>query len=134
MTERTARRIRATIAACLLLAGPAYAADGDFVGKWRLTIQAPGVVPYVAQLDIEEHDGSVRAWVENGPTPVETNGEQIVLRIDARDRQGFRFERVLEGSLDNDRMAGTVAAEGILETAAEYGEQVGLPVEVSEES
>ena len=35
-----------------MLASPIVAADSDFVGEWRLTIDATGVVPYVGQLDI----------------------------------------------------------------------------------
>jgi hypothetical protein len=122
MTESTTGRIGGIITGCLLLTARVIAADSEFAGRWHLTIDAPGVVPYVAQLDIEEHDGDAHAWVENGPAPVDIDGKGITLRIDARDRQGFRFVRVLKGELEGDRVSGTLRTEGILETAAEFGE------------
>jgi len=100
----------------------AGADTAQFSGHWRLQIDAPGVVPYVASLDIEESGGVTVAYVENGPAPVEVDGDSIRITVDARDRQGFRFNRILAGSISNGRMSGTVRTEGILETAAEYGE------------
>ncbi len=94
----------------------------EFAGEWMLTIEAPGVVPYTGRLDIERHDGKWRAWVENGPAPVEIDGDRITVRVDSRGRQGFRCERVRKGTLDDGRIACIVRAEEILETAAEYGE------------
>lgn len=113
---------RAACALIALLSAPALADIEDFTGRWMLQIDAPGVVPYSAQLEIEYAENAVLAFVENGPAPVEVSGNTIRLVIDARDRQGFRFERILTGTLDDGRINGTVQTEGILETAAEYGE------------
>ena len=107
--------------AALVLAQPVVA-QSDAVGEWRVKIDAPGIVPYEASLNIEEEDGRVVAWVENGPAPIVIDGNRIELRVDARDRQGFRFNRVLIGDITDDRMDGTVYTEGVLETAAEHGE------------
>lgn len=101
---------------------PAAAADEDFAGSWLLTIDAPGVVPYEARLDIEVSDDGVRAWIENGPAPVTIEGDRITVRADSRDRQGFPFTRVLAGERINDRMTGTASIEGLADTAAEFGE------------
>ena len=103
------------------------AGPSDFVGSWMITIDAPGVAPYYARLDIEMN-GTAQpvAFVENGPAPILIDGAAIELRVDARDRQGFRFIRVLEGRLEGAAMSGTVRTDGILETAAENGEN-GAP-------
>ena len=106
---------------CLTLAAAASADDG-FAGRWMLTIDAPGVVPYSALLEIETLEGEWVAHVENGPAPVSIDGNWIEVSVDARDRQGFRFSRVLSGELRDDSISGVVRTEGILETAAEYGE------------
>ncbi len=100
----------------------AFADDPGFAGQWLVTIEAPGVVPYVATLDLERGDVDWTAYVENGPAPVAIRANRIELRVDARDRQGFRFERRLVGQLEDDEIAGIVHLEGVLETAAEYGE------------
>ena len=110
---------------CGLLGNAAVcAAADDFVGSWMVTIEAPGIVPYYARLDIEAGDGGAPiAFVENGPAPILLNGSSIELRVDARDRQGFQFTRVLIGKLDDRTMAGTLGMEGVLESAAEKGEE-----------
>ncbi len=107
--------------AALLIAHSA-SAQSNAIGQWRVAIDAPGVVPYEAQLDIEYRGENIVAWVENGPAPIKIDGNRIEVRIDARDRQGFRFTRVLIGEFARNSMEGTVRTEGILETAAEYGE------------
>ncbi len=120
--------LRALSVAIGLVSGCAVcAAPSDFVGSWMVTIEAPGVAPYYARLDIEtSNTGQPVAFVENGPAPVLVDGVAIELHVDARDRQGFRFIRVLEGTLDGASMSGTLRTEGILETAAENGEN-GAP-------
>ena len=118
--------MRPVILFALLLSSVATAAESDFVGSWMLTIEAPGIVPYSARLDIEESDTGIVAFVENGPAPIVVDGNAIEVTVDARDRQGFRFERVLSGALENGRISGTIRTAGILETAAENGED-GAP-------
>ena len=111
----------------LAVGGVVCAAPADFVGSWMVTIEAPGVAPYVARLDVEMSDtGQPVAFVENGPAPILLDDSEIELHVDARDRQGFRFIRVLEGTLAGDSMSGTVRTEGILESAAENGENGAL--------
>jgi hypothetical protein len=99
------------------------AAAADFTGSWMITIDAPGVAPYVGQLDIEETAGELRAWVENGPVPIKISGDRIEVTVSSRDRQGFRFERILEGELDDGKISGVVHLQNLLETAAENGEE-----------
>lgn len=99
----------------------AVCADG-FEGHWMVTIEAPGVVPYEARLDVERDGDSWHAWIENGPAPVVIEGDRIELHADSRDRQGFRFERLLDGRLDGGEIRGTVTMIDLAETAAENGE------------
>lgn len=105
---------------------PVGAVESDFVGSWIVTIDAPGVLPYRARLDIENTDDRLVAFVENGPAPIVVDQKQIEIEVDARDRQGFRFSRILSGQLTDDGIRGTIATRGILETAAEHGEN-GAP-------
>lgn len=119
---RVISRGRPFVIAAALLGISVSAFSEDFAGEWLLTIEAPGVVPYTGLLDIENVDGEWRAWVENGPAPIVIDGRDITVRVDSRDRQGFRFERILSGTLDGATIRGSLRAEGILETAAEFGE------------
>ena len=99
------------------------AEGGDFEGRWMVTLEPPGVAPYIAQLDIERDEGGrLAAFVENGPAPLRIEDTSIELAVDARDRQGYRFVRVLTGTLDGESMQGRVRTEGLLEAAAEFGE------------
>lgn len=108
--------------AALCIAQAACAEDAGFAGDWMIEIAAPDVVPYAGLLEIERRGDEWIAWVEHGPAPVEIDGKRIAVTIDARDRQGFRFERILEGTLLDGRMSGVVHSVGVLKTAAEYGE------------
>ena len=105
-----------------LLVPAAFADEADFAGQWMLRITAPGVVPYEGLLELEQRGDEWLAYVENGPATVNIDGNKIALTLDTRDRQGFQFERLLEGFLEDGRMAGVLQSVGILQTAAEYGE------------
>lgn len=126
MSRRIARLLILSLATFVSAPESLLADDPGFPGRWQLTIDVPGIVPYEARLDIETTDGGLAAFVENGPAPVDIDGKRMTLRIDARDRQGFRFTRVLTGELDAGRIEGTMSTEGVIETAAEYGED-GAP-------
>ncbi len=112
----------AATGALIVCVQSAAASPEDFVGSWMLTIDAPNVVAYSARLDIETDSGAAEAYVENGPAPIVISGNDIELRVDARDRQGFRFVRVLTGTLKGREINGSLQADGVLETAAEHGE------------
>jgi hypothetical protein len=118
MTRATA------ILAALIFAWSATAAanDADFGGQWSLTIEVPGAAALVGTLEIAWQDGEPVAWVENGPAPVTIAGNSIEVTIDSRDRQGFRFRRILQGELDDGAISGTMQSVDILESAAEFGE------------
>lgn len=130
MTSKTSknksRRALALILAlvALLVAGMqmTLADDNQFAGEWMLTIEAPNVVPYQGLLEISRQGDTWVAYVENGPAPIKIDGNKIVLTLDTRDRQGFQFERRLEGMLEDGKMSGVMHSVGILKTAAEYGE------------
>lgn len=114
---------RALFAFLLLAVSFASLADDeDFVGRWTLSINAAGIAPYEGLLEIERHDNELRAWVEHGPAPISVDGNRIEVTIDSRDRQGFKFYRVLEGKLEDGEITGVIRTKDVLESAAEYGE------------
>ncbi len=101
---------------------PVLAADeADFAGSWRLEVRIPAD-PLIGLLELEKSAGRWIAHVEGGPAPVVIDGRRIEVTVDARDRQGFAFRRVLSGELREGAMTGTLASVDVLETAAEFGE------------
>lgn len=107
---------------CSFTISPALAADAaDFAGSWRLEVRIPAD-PLIGLLELERSGDSWIAHVEGGPAPVVINGTHIEVSVDARDRQGFAFKRVLSGELRDGSMTGTLASVDVLETAAEFGE------------
>jgi hypothetical protein len=98
------------------------AQDEAFSGEWSLNIEVPGAAALIGTLEIDWQDGAPLAWVENGPAPVTINNEHIEITIDSRDRQGFRFLRILEGQLKDGKITGSMRSVDILESAAEFGE------------
>ncbi len=117
-------------AASLLLSGlyvpSASASEEDFAGHWMIRIDADGIVPYEAVLEIEQQGDAWLAFVENGPAPLTIDGNTIEIEIDSRDRQGFRFKRLLEGELEDGKISGALHTVDILNSAAEYGEDGSL--------
>lgn len=106
----------------LLLAASSLLADeADFAGRWTLNVKIPAE-PLVGLLELEQTEDGWTAWVEGGPAPVNIDGDNIELFVDARDRQGFRFQRKLSGVLENGRMSGTLSSIDVVESAAEFGE------------
>ena len=112
-----------SIAALLLcVCGAAALADeADFEGRWMLDVRVPAA-PLVGLLELQSTKAGWVAFVEGGPAPVEINENHIEVLIDARDRQGYLFQRKLIGDLDNGVMTGTMESIDVLETAAEFGE------------
>ena len=106
----------------LAFSAVSIADDADFIGQWTLNINAAGIAPYEGLLDIEKKDDELLAWVENGPAPISINGNKIEVTIDSRDRQGFKFYRVLEGELTDGAINGEIRTADILSSAAENGE------------
>jgi len=105
----------------LLAASSVLSDEADFVGLWQLNVQIPAE-PLVGLLELEQTDDQWIAWVEGGPAPVSIDGDRIELYVDARDRQGFRFQRKLSGVLENGRISGTLTSIDVVESAAEFGE------------
>jgi len=98
------------------------AADSDFAGSWMLEVRVPDTAPLVGLLEIERRGEKWLAFVENGPAPLSIKGSHIEITVDTRDRQGFRFQRLLKGELHNGSLSGLLHSIDILESAAEYGE------------
>ncbi len=115
--------MRKWLALTLLCAGTsaAFADDVDFTGEWMLDIGVPAA-PLVGLLQLEPGESGWVAWVEGGPAPVKINDSSIEIYIDARDRQGYLFQRRLVGELKDGVIAGTMESIDVLESAAEFGE------------
>jgi hypothetical protein len=115
--------MRALLLATMLLSfvSTCMAAEEEFAGSWLLNVRIPAE-PLVGLLELETSDDGWNAWVEGGPAPVTIDGNSIEIYIDARDRQGFRFQRKLTGVLENGRISGTMASIDVVESAAEFGE------------
>lgn len=114
--------MRRLLPALLIVAAPFAAADeSEFAGIWTLNVQIPAE-PLVGLLEIEKGDDGWIAWVEGGPAPVEIDGDSIALYVDARDRQGFRFQRKLAGVLERGTISGTLTSIDVVESSAEFGE------------
>ena len=96
------------IAAVALLLGASLAlsAEGDFVGKWDLTLQE-GRMTKEGFLEIRETDDGYAAWVEGGPAPLVIDGDRIELSIDDRKVRGGRMVRYLRGELTGDGISGS---------------------------
>lgn len=101
---------------------PSCADEDAFTGDWQLTIDVPRAVALTGALEIKWRNGEPLAWVENGPAPVSISGDTIEITVDSRDRQGFRFLRILTGSLADGMISGSMHSVDILKSAAEYGE------------
>ena len=113
--------MRFSVFTLALLAVPSYAAEEDFAGQWMIDVQIPAE-PLAGLLEIEKDDGRWIAWVEGGPAPIDIDGDHIDLWIDSRDRQGFRFQRKLSGTLEDGVMSGRITTIDVLESSAEFGE------------
>ena len=100
---------------------PVQASESEFAGKWMLDVQIPAE-PLAGLLELEETDEGWVAWVEGGPAPVTIDENRIELYIDSRDRQGYRFQRKLSGTLEDGAMSGTLTSIDVDTSAAEFGE------------
>ena len=111
--------------ACLLLvlAGPASAAPG-LEGDWMIEL-SNGRTKIIGLLQIENHDGEWRAWVEGGPAPLSVNDGKLTLQIDSRDIRGFVFDYVLTGALDGDMLSGEYKVESEAEVRIQPGRWSG---------
>ncbi|MDA0993687.1 MAG: hypothetical protein O3A13_08645, partial [Proteobacteria bacterium] len=115
--------MRTRLAALLLLtcAASAIADDADFEGSWMLDVRVPAE-PLVGLLELQSSDTGWVAFVEGGPAPVEIRDSHIEILIDARDRQGYLFQRKLIGNLEDGVIEGTMESIDVVESAAEFGE------------
>lgn len=100
----------------------ALAGEDAFEGRWLLNVFIPAE-PLVGLLEIERSDDGWQAWVEGGPVPITIDDDTVEIYVDARDRQGFRFQRRLKGVLSDGQVSGTMSSIDVVESAAEFGEE-----------
>ena len=93
----------------LLLRPVAYA--NDIEGRWMLSLQDKKRT-LVGVLEIEKDGDGWIAYLEGGPTSVETDGDNVVIVADSRDVRGFVFNRKMTGKIEADSMSGTYLQEG----------------------
>jgi len=106
----TAVRHLFVLGASLALSVVAHANDA-LEGEWMLELTGEG--PRIIGLLALEQDGN--SWighVEGGPIDVSIDDEEVRFVIDSRDLQGFTFDRILTGVVDDGRMRGSFAIEG----------------------
>jgi hypothetical protein len=66
----------------------------------------------VGLLEIEKAGDGWTAYLEGGPTTVESDGDNVVIIADSRDIRGFVFDRKMSGKIDGDTMSGTYVQVG----------------------
>ena len=108
---------------CLIFCNAAYADDG-FEGDWMIELDN-GRSRIIGLLQLENHNGEWRAWVEGGPAPVTIDGDRIGVEIDSRDIRGFVFDYVLSGRLENDRLTGNYQIDSEAEVRIQPGSWSG---------
>lgn len=110
---------------CLAFLNPVIAAaDPAFEGDWMVELNSDRA-PIVGLLEIENHGGEWKAWVEGGPVPVEVDADRISVQVDTRDLRGFVFFYVLEGILADDVITGTYDLDAETKVNASPGTWTG---------
>jgi hypothetical protein len=94
----------------IFLLGPVARAN-DIEGHWMLSLQDRDRT-LVGLLEVEKDGDGWTAYLEGGPTTVETDGDNVVIVADSRDIRGFVFNRRMTGRIDGDSMSGTYVQEG----------------------
>ena len=90
------------------------AAAKPFLGRWDLTLQAPGH-EYPSWLELTEKDANLEArmtgrWGNARPLPkVEVSGGQLTF-VSPKDEEGAKSDLVFVGKLEGDMLTGTVNA------------------------
>lgn len=99
------------LAVWVLQSSTALAAEGDFEGRWMLSLEDQKRT-LVGLLEIERTSAGWAAYLEGGPARIEIDGNQLTLHADSRDVRGFVFDRKLVGRLDGDGIRGSYTQEG----------------------
>ena len=97
-----------------------FAFANDIEGRWKLSLQ-DNKRTLVGILEIEKDGDGWVAYLEGGPTTVETDGDNVVIIADSRDIRGFVFDRRMAGTIDGDSMSGTYVQEGAAASKEEPG-------------
>jgi hypothetical protein len=103
------KRIISLLSLAVLLCPLAYA--NDIEGRWMLSLQDKKRT-LVGLLEIEKAGDGWTAYLEGGPTTVESDGDNVVIIADSRDIRGFVFDRKMSGKIDGDTMSGTYVQVG----------------------
>lgn len=106
------------ILATIVTSGTALA-DDSLEGTWWLELTGD-FAPVYGEMSLRRTDAGWEGHVEGGPIGVSIDDDDIRFVIDTRDLQGFTFDRVLTGNLDDGKMSGTFEIEG-----STYAEQPG---------
>lgn len=83
----------------------------DIGGRWMLSLTDKDRT-LTGLLEIEKAGDGWVAYLEGGPTTVETDGDEVVIIADSRDIRGFVFDRRMVGKIDGDTMSGIYTQEG----------------------
>ena len=81
-------------------------AQESLEGEWMLKLSGTGPT-IVGMLSLQQINGHWVGHVEGGPIGVEIDADRVEFTVDSRDLQGFVFNRVISGNVDEGGMRGT---------------------------
>jgi hypothetical protein len=93
-------------------AGKGSSSAGPFLGRWDLTLKAPGL-EYPSWLEVQQEDGQLRAqfvgrWGNARPLPkVDVSDGQITF-VSSKEEEGGKADLVFQGKLTGKTLTGTV--------------------------
>ena len=116
------------IAGALILLTATASGNPAFEGRWMVDLQTTGA-PLEGLLEIEEHDGEWKGWLDGGPAPVTIADDMITIDVDSRDIRGFIFIRRLEGRVEDGKLVGDYTVISDSDVDKTPGNWVGLPYE-----
>jgi len=104
------KTIKACLSCVLLLAALflGHAASAQISDQWLLTINHSG--ERLGILTVEGSGNAQQAYVDGGPIAMTVHGNAITMTMDYRDGGGRLLSREITGTIDGNRMSGTLTA------------------------
>ena len=97
--------------------------NDKFLGKWMLNLQQPGG-DLIGLLELKKEGNDIFGYVEGGPIGVAIDGMSIELTVDSRDVAARKFDRILKGTLQQNK-DGDIQIAGTYISTAAGAEKIG---------